>query len=272
MENPHERLRAARKNAGFSSASEAATALGIPTGTYLGHENGSRGFDVESAKKYSRRFKVTLTWLLSGEGPMRFTAENHHLAGLGNLEDELHRITGEEWEGEQPDMPQDEASVFVEGATYRPRLPGGRPEIDVRVGAGEGSVGEMHVAIAAGGTVTGHKVMNEWVFPEAFYRHELHASANSIIFQQCIGDSMQPTLQPGDRVIVDTAQNRFGADAIYVFDDGDGEPRVKRLAKVLFSDPEQVKIISDNPLNSPQTVELSRVRIIGRVVGKVSRL
>ena len=261
MDTPHERLRAARKQAGFSSASEAAQALGIPVGTYLGHENGSRAFDVEAAKKYSRRFKVTLTWLLTGDGPMktvlherggtpdnvpakvRAFLEQHdpdalsrHNKALENLEHQFLAADAESWEGEHPDHPDDSVGVYVEGVPYRSKLPGGRPEIDARMGAGEGQVGDLVVTTQGGNTYTGHRVTDEWVFPEAFFRHELHAAANFTIIQPVIGSSMEPTLQSGDRVIVDTSQNRFGQDAIYVFDDGDGEPRVKRFAKVLFSE------------------------------------
>ncbi len=36
--------------------------------TYLGHENGSRGFKRDSADKYARKFHVSLEWLLTGKG------------------------------------------------------------------------------------------------------------------------------------------------------------------------------------------------------------
>ncbi len=45
----HERLVAARKQAGFDSAADAAAALGVPYGTYAGHENGSSGFKTKKA-------------------------------------------------------------------------------------------------------------------------------------------------------------------------------------------------------------------------------
>lgn len=62
-----ERLKIARKAAGFTSASDAATALGVKYPTYAGHENGSRGV-VRAAEKYARRFHVSLDWLLRGVG------------------------------------------------------------------------------------------------------------------------------------------------------------------------------------------------------------
>ena len=69
MSDPAERLRIARLRAGFSTAKEAATALGFPVSTYLGHENGSRGYPASKAFTYARRFKVREQWLLYGVGP-----------------------------------------------------------------------------------------------------------------------------------------------------------------------------------------------------------
>lgn len=64
-----DRLIKARKHAGFDTGSAAADALGVKEPTYLGHENGSRGFKAK-AEQYARRFGVSLEWLLTGRGQM----------------------------------------------------------------------------------------------------------------------------------------------------------------------------------------------------------
>jgi phage repressor protein C with HTH and peptisase S24 domain len=69
MSEMYERLAAARKEAGYPTASAAAEALGVKEPTYLGHENGSRGFKRDSADQYARKFHVGLEWLLTGKGP-----------------------------------------------------------------------------------------------------------------------------------------------------------------------------------------------------------
>lgn len=66
----HERLVAARKHGGFDTAVEAADALGIPYGTYAGHENGSSGFRSDKGEIYAKKFKVRFEWLMRGTGPM----------------------------------------------------------------------------------------------------------------------------------------------------------------------------------------------------------
>lgn len=71
MSDPAERLRIARLRAGYATAKDAALALGFPVSTYLGHENGSRGYPAKKAEVYARKFKVREQWLLYGvgEGP-----------------------------------------------------------------------------------------------------------------------------------------------------------------------------------------------------------
>src|SRR5262249_53669401 len=66
-ENPHQRLRLAREQAGFLWASDAARAMGIEEPTYLGHENGNRGFS-RAAARYARFFGVSLDWLIDCRG------------------------------------------------------------------------------------------------------------------------------------------------------------------------------------------------------------
>ena len=60
------RLKAARKAAGFSSAKNATIALGISYPTYVAHENGNRGISRYALELYASRFNVTTDWLLSG--------------------------------------------------------------------------------------------------------------------------------------------------------------------------------------------------------------
>ena len=71
MTDPAERLRIARLRAGYETAKDAAEAMGIAVSTYLGHENGSRGYPAKKAEVYARKFKVREAWLLygTGEGP-----------------------------------------------------------------------------------------------------------------------------------------------------------------------------------------------------------
>lgn len=63
----NERLRDARKAAGFATAADAARAHGWNPTAYRHHENGTAGFD-RVAERYARAFRVTPEWLVFGRG------------------------------------------------------------------------------------------------------------------------------------------------------------------------------------------------------------
>ena len=67
----NERLRQAREMAGFKSATEAAKRFHWPSSTYSSHENGQTDpVPQRAAAKYARAFKVSVAWLLTGQGLM----------------------------------------------------------------------------------------------------------------------------------------------------------------------------------------------------------
>ncbi|KZL26064.1 helix-turn-helix transcriptional regulator [Pseudovibrio sp. WM33] len=66
---PSERLKQARKAAGYKKATEAAHSMGINRVTYIAHENGNRGIGPEAAQKYANAFSVSAEWLLYGTEP-----------------------------------------------------------------------------------------------------------------------------------------------------------------------------------------------------------
>lgn len=226
-----------------------------------------KGMTTDNLKLASVVLEVPLQWILTGAPPYPDFA-----ASADPPMRELKRVPVDEALPPDPEFSADGDQVLASGEPFRPKTPGARPEIDVRPGAGQGQDGmQLAYTTDAGGTVTGHRVVAEWLMPDPFFRHELRASPDGTIFMEVIGNSMLPTLAPGDRVIVDTRQNTFGPDAIYVFDDGDGEPRVKSLKKMLGTG--DVRIISDNRDSYGEDVmSLASIRIIGRVVGKVSKL
>lgn len=68
MSERSERLRRARRQAGFETAADAAQEYGWAVSTYSGHENGSRCLRADVARKYAQRFRVSPEWLLFGRG------------------------------------------------------------------------------------------------------------------------------------------------------------------------------------------------------------
>lgn len=195
---------------------------------------------------------VSVGWLLTGEH--QHISSEEIAAGLPS-----HEI-----------RESNAASSALE--SYRGDLPGAVPEIDARAGAGNGNVGDHEVVtLQRGETYIGHKVTSEWVFPPAFLRHELRVQPGGIMVLEVVGDSMSPTLESGDRVIIDTAHDRPSPDGIFVIEEGDG-PMVKRLQLVRRSDPPEIRVISDNKNHEPYTLRLEDIRVIGRVSGRVTKM
>lgn len=68
MDSLSDRLKKARKAAGFATPTDAARAMSMPPPTYLGHENGTTGLRRTAAIKYAKKFGVSIDWLLTGSG------------------------------------------------------------------------------------------------------------------------------------------------------------------------------------------------------------
>jgi hypothetical protein len=68
METIHHRLLRARREAGYTTGTEAAEAHGWVVPTYLSHENGSRGVPTKKAKLYAAAYGCNLEWLIDGKG------------------------------------------------------------------------------------------------------------------------------------------------------------------------------------------------------------
>lgn len=126
MMQPHERLAGARADK-YPSASAAAAALGIPTGTYVQYENGTRGF-AKHAERFARFYRVNLEWLVSGRGDKRSKASAraipvNGLVGAGaNIELIDHAVAGEPpLEITLPDI-DEVAALVVKGESQWPRF------------------------------------------------------------------------------------------------------------------------------------------------------
>jgi phage repressor protein C with HTH and peptisase S24 domain len=82
------RLKEARKKRGYGSAAKAAEAIGVPYGTYSGHENGNRGIPRDDLARYARFFRVPVEWLAFGKGSVSET-RTIPIAGLVGLGEKI---------------------------------------------------------------------------------------------------------------------------------------------------------------------------------------
>lgn len=143
-------------------------------------------------------------------------------------------------------------------------------ELETRAGMGGG--GLVSVEVRSGNLAADPVKPDRWHFPPGFIRDELRAMPAGVIIAETQGDSMTPTLHPGDRVVIDTSHRRPSPDGIYALRDQFGGLIVKRLHALAKKG--QFSIISDNSAHPPREAKGRdlEVDIVGRVVGAIKRL
>lgn len=129
------------------------------------------------------------------------------------------------------------------------------PRYDVQAAAGAGAVVEAEQAV-------------DWIhFKQDWLRRTLGVAPQHLAIIEAVGDSMAPSIEDGDLLLVDLSQPRLRGDGIYVIA-VDQALLVKRVAiklaggLVISSDNEQYHATRQEIGRD----ELDRVRIVGRVV------
>lgn len=125
---------------------------------------------------------------------------------------------------------------------------------------------DVQAAAGAGAVVLSDRV-TDWVhFRRDWLRSELGANPRNLAMISAVGDSMAPTIENGDLLIVDVSEKRWTRDGIYVIG-VDDELWVKRVDRL----PDGGLVLSsDNPRHAHGTAtiakaHISTVRFAGRV-------
>ncbi len=128
-------------------------------------------------------------------------------------------LTGEQNENAQPTgANQNQELVFA-------------PMFDVQASAGFGS------------DVSVEDINDYFAFNKSWLSSQLNVSGDKLAFVSISGDSMLPTLNPGDNVLVDMSQTNLAGEGIYLLHTEQGlmAKRLKNQAKGA------IEVISDNP-------------------------
>ncbi len=133
------------------------------------------------------------------------------------------------------------------------------PEVRINASAGGGSLIEQE------------RRGDTWYFPVAWLQHQLHAEAENLRIISIDGDSMEPILEAGDKILVDTSRKSPSPPGIFVLFDGMGLV-AKQLEPVPNTEPARVLIRSANPRYQDYERTVDEVSVIGRVVWFSRRL
>ncbi len=224
-----ERIRAALANGSDLSQSGLAKACGISRASVNAWVNGKTdSIDGKYLTTAAYYLGVSAHWLSTGEGPM--------LPGSG------------------------EPSLAISAASLAPAPVPGAPAISVPLLANAGSMGPG-TEIQHDDVLVGHIALSEqWVA-----RRLKPTSPTALRFIHAYGDSMHPTFEDGDVLLVDTGMRDPKAiDGVYVMAAND-RVYIKRVRQRMDG---VVEISSDNP--TVKTVDVlngdHRIDILGRVV------
>lgn len=128
-------------------------------------------------------------------------------------------------------------------------------EIDLRYGMG---ATELDVPV----TTTVRHFSREWI------RTYTSASPDDLFFAQGVGDSMAPTIQDSDLLLIDASQQSvFMADKIWACAYGNSG-MIKRLRQMPDG---SVKILSDNQNVPPEIAYDGELHVLGRVVAIIRK-
>ncbi|MCC7273434.1 MAG: LexA family transcriptional regulator [Alphaproteobacteria bacterium] len=133
-------------------------------------------------------------------------------------------------------------------------------EIDLRV------ADRRHLADAVT-ALQAQAIAYRWRMPRDLVRAQTSAGETHLRIIAMHGDSMEPDLPSGTRILVDSGDRTPSPPGMFVVWDGLGLV-VKRIEHLPFSDPPRVRITSDNPRYRPYEVALVEAEIRGRVIGR----
>lgn len=284
-----QRLRIVR---GKLSLDDFASALDIHKNTYRNYEKGVRPFGIELIFKLED-IGINSMWVLKREGTpfsndnafLETNADNHllpssfyeDLRSLSQTEEndiENNNFTNisetyREWDRVNDERDPRSHSQDRKGSekkdnrtTYEPSFGSGRsmdafahiPLYEVKAAAGNGIV------------VSTEHVIDSLAFKNEWIHNELHVNPAHLYLIYVEGESMEPSLRPGDVILVDHSDNTARRDGIYVIR-MDGALLVKRLQRLPGA---KIRVSSDNPAYTPFEIDLVKVgdgvAVIGRVV------
>jgi hypothetical protein len=126
-------------------------------------------------------------------------------------------------------------------------------------------VTELDTRTARNGDLETAVSVIDWGLPRHFVARLLPFGAGEVRIIHQAGDSMTPTVQPGQCLMVDIDDRTPDPPGLFAVWDG-MSVSIRRLEYVAMSNPPMIKVMRDNQRYSSQETPLSDLRVCGRVV------
>lgn len=222
------------RDANSCTQAEFAHLFGVSLRAYSNYENDKREPEPSLLQAVCERYDINPAWLLTGEGRMKRRDVHSPPPAYANA---------------RPAAPR-EARPAADPADYV-----ALPLYEVQASAGGGIVPDTE------------QVVDFLYFKRAWVRTELRCAPDDLYLIYIDGESMEPTLRPGDVILVNHRDQSQTRDGIYVLR-LDGALLVKRLQRLPGG---VIKVTSDNLSYAPfevatRDLEGEDMAIIGRVV------
>jgi phage repressor protein C with HTH and peptisase S24 domain len=118
------------------------------------------------------------------------------------------------------------------------------------------------------GTVQSRQIVDYLAFKVEWLRRRVGIDPKSLMLVEAVSDSMAPTIDEGDLVLVDLRDPRFRHDGVYVLR-ASGELSIKRIQRR----PDGKLIVrNDNAAYEPTVVAADTVSVVGHVIWIGGRL
>jgi len=127
---------------------------------------------------------------------------------------------------------------------------------------------DVRASAARGTSIRSEQVVDYLAFKTEWVRRRLNTDPRNLLLIEAVGDSMAPTIEDADLILVDLGEPRFKQDGVYVLR-RDHDLIVKRLQR---RPDDKLIIRSDNPAYEPAVAPRESLGIVGRVIWSAGRL
>lgn len=227
---------------GNTSAAEFCRVFDVHRNTLYGYEAGRRTPDADFIKILCEYYKINSEWLLFGTGPKHKEPEEP----IKTSSENLHCANS------SPQIYSD-----LNGHIAIPQWKNPDPEIFDYV-----PMAETQLSAGGGAFVISEEIEGYYAFRKSWL-NRVASSIKNLVLMRILGDSMSPTIQHDDTVMIDTGKRVLKEGMLYAIR-VDSTVMIKRLSLRLGG---KVLIISDNRQEyEPYEAEMKDLHIIGQII------
>jgi transcriptional regulator with XRE-family HTH domain len=304
MERIADRLREARRNAGFASADEFAERVGVAPEIYRAYEDGTRYMSPQLGYRMAQVLGVGWVDLLYGpeytddyadfgwqgttarrrDAPRTQEAvsyvgggvdvmERPHTASRALTAPNSRALTARSRAGSDylPEL-EKTRTALMEAPPLR-NLPAARAPRELQpLTIGDAvTFDELDTPLASGAGLdrASQHAQGAWSVPREVIKVGSRAAGANLKMLTVLGDEMEPTFRMNDRILVDTSETRPSPAGIFVVWDGMSLV-VRRIEMIQGSEPVKLRISTDSPKYQPVERLHAETLIQGRVIARWS--